>query len=260
MFINKNYKRDINYVYELNRFVFRLAGVWPYARTKSWFPDTLERIIVIFFSYVVLLCELVPGIFYMILIKKEFRTTLKVAAPVIFNLMSVIKYSQLLLSMNEVKNCLVQVEEDWKNVANSSDRDIMINKTKTGRRLLLICGIFMYTTGLSFRTIIPLSRGKTITPQNLTIRHLPCPAYFILFDVQLSPAYEIVFFIQFFTGFVKCTITTAVCGIAGLCVMHICAQLEILMILMNNLVNDVELKNINENLAIVVKYQIKMRK
>nr|XP_012230131.1 PREDICTED: uncharacterized protein LOC105676659 [Linepithema humile] len=195
----------------------------------------------------------------MTIIQKEIRARLKVTATVMFTLVTMIKYGQLLFGRNQVRNCLVRVEEDWRNVANSSDRDVMIDKTRTGRRLLVICGIFMYSTGVSFRTIIPLSRGKIVTDQNFTIRHLPCPTHFILFDVQLSSACKIKFLMQFFSGFVKCTITTAVCGLASLCVIHICAQLEILMTLMNNLVNESELKNINDKLAIIVKHQIKTR-
>ncbi|XP_018307688.1 uncharacterized protein, partial [Mycetomoellerius zeteki] len=144
------------------------------------------------------------------------------------------KYGQLLTKRNQERNCLEQVEDDWQ-IVNSHNRDVMIDKARTGRRLLIICALFMYSTGVSFRTIIPLSAGKIITEQNFTVRHLPCPTYFVLFDVQLSPAYEIVFLMQFFSEFVKCTVTTAICGLAGLFVMHTCAQLDILMILMNNL-------------------------
>ncbi|XP_011158759.1 odorant receptor 56a [Solenopsis invicta] len=259
MFANKNYKRDINYVFELSRFVFRLLGIWPYARTKTWFPETIERLVVILVSYILLTCELVPAILYMAIVQKETRARLKVVATVIFTMVAMAKYGQLVFSRDRVRSCLAQVEDDWRNVADSRNRDVMTEKAKTGRRLLVICAIFMYSTGVSFRTIIPLSRGKIVTEQNITIRHLPCPNYFVLFDVQLSPAYEIVFLMQFFSGVVKCTVTTAVCGLAGLCVMHVCAQLEILMVLMNNLVNERELKNVNERLAIIVKHQIKAR-
>ncbi|XP_024876166.1 uncharacterized protein LOC112457389 [Temnothorax curvispinosus] len=260
MFANKNYKRDVDHAFELSRFVFRLLGIWPYARTKPHLPETFERLAVVLVSYILLICELIPSILYMAVVQKETRGRLKVVATVIYTIMAMAKYGQLLFSRDRVRDCLAQVEDDWRDVE-SRDRDVMIDKARTGRRLLIICAIFMYTSGVSFRTAIPLSRGKIVTAQNVTIRHLPCPTYFVLFDVQLSPAYEIVFLMQFFSGFVKCTITTAVCGLAGLFVMHICAQLEILMALMNNLVNEREFKNVNERLfATIVKHQIKTRK
>ncbi|XP_018406427.1 PREDICTED: odorant receptor 22c-like [Cyphomyrmex costatus] len=258
MFSNKNYKRDIDYVFKLSRFVFRLLGIWPYARTKSWLPETLENVAVILISYILLICELVPAILYMAIVQRETRARLKVVATVIFTMLAMAKYGQLLIKRNQMRNCLAQVEDDWQ-IVNLHDRNVMIDKARTSRRLLIICAIFMYSTGVSFRTIIPLSAGKIVTKQNFTIRHLPCPTYFVLFDVQLSPAYEIVFLMQFFSGFVKCTVTTAVCGLAGLFVMHICAQLDILMVLMNNLINERELKNMNERLTTIVKHQIKIR-
>ncbi|KAL6259124.1 hypothetical protein P5V15_009046 [Pogonomyrmex californicus] len=218
---NKNYKSDINYVFELSRFVFRLLSIWS--------------ITVILAFYIVLICELVPAIFYMIIMQKETRHRFKVIVTVIFTILAMAKYGQLLFGRNQVKNCLRQVEDDWRNVTDLRDRNMMIDKAKTGRYLIICC-----------RTIIPLSRGKIITEQNITIRHLPSPTYFVLFE-QLSPAYEIVFLMQFFSGFVKCTVTTAMYGLAGLFVMHICTQLEILTTLMNNLVNESELKNFSCN-------------
>lgn len=260
MFANENYEHDLNYSLELSRIVFRLLGAWPFESKKSWFLEMIERVSVVFVSYILLICELIPAILYMIMVQKETRARLKVMGTVIFTVLAMAKYGQLLSRKNQVKKCLSCVEEDWRNVANADKRNMMIEKARTGRRLLLVCGIFMYSTGVSFRTIIPLSKGKIITAENITIRHLPCPTHFVLFDVQLSPAYEIVFLMQFFSGFVKCTVTTAVCGLAGLCVMHTCAQLDILMMLMNDLVNERERENVNQRLTTIVKHHIKTRK
>jgi hypothetical protein len=118
----------------------------------------------------------------------------------------------------------------------------------------------MYTSGLYFRTIVPLSKGKIVTDQNVTIRHLPCPSYFIFFNGQISPAYEIIFFLQFLSGFVKYTITVAICSLAALFVTHICAQLEILMALINNLMSESEIDNLDTRLAVIVEYHVKVRK
>ncbi|XP_070517751.1 odorant receptor 4-like [Cardiocondyla obscurior] len=259
MFANKNYKRDVEYVFELSRFVFRLLGIWPYARTNSRLSETLETAVLIVVSYVILTCELVPAILYVVIVQKKTRARLKVIATTLFTIITMFKYSQLILNRNRMKNYLAQVEDDWRNIADKRDHDIMINEARIGRRLVIICAIFMYSSGVSFRTIIPLSYGKIVTEQNTTIRLLSCPGHFILFDVQLSPAYEIVFVMQLFSGFIKCSITTAIYGFTSLFVMHICAQMEMLIILMNNLVNKKELKNVNEKLAAVVNYQIKIR-
>ncbi|XP_070159377.1 odorant receptor 4-like [Polyergus mexicanus] len=259
MFANKNYKTDIKYTMQLNRFVFRLLGIWPCMDIESSFFENFSKILLILGCYLLLACELIPTILYVINVEKRTRVRLKLLSSVMFTILAVLKYSSLVFSQNRVKNCLIRVRNDWQNVATANARKFMIDRTKTARRLLLLCSLFMYSSGLYFRTIVPLNKGKTINDRNITIRHLPCPSYFILFDGQISPAYEIMFFIQFISGFIKYTITVAICSLAALFAMHLCAQLEILMTLMNNLINEPEEKNLDDRLAVTVEYQTRMR-
>ncbi|KYN50695.1 hypothetical protein ALC56_00072, partial [Trachymyrmex septentrionalis] len=152
-------------------------------------------------------------------------------------------------------------EEDYKVITNAKARNTMIKSAKIGRRLVTLCAIFMYGSGLSFRLILPFAKGKIITPQNVTIRPLPCPAYFIFFDVQVSPTYELIFAIQILSGIITYSITTGLCGLAAVFVMHICGQLKILMSLMRNFVEEKwqEKREVNKKLAIMVEHQIRIR-
>ncbi|XP_012063256.1 PREDICTED: uncharacterized protein LOC105626570 [Atta cephalotes] len=257
MYPNENYVNDIKYTIQLNRVICRLLGIWP--ETKSSFLEHLKKISLILGCYFLLGCELIPTILYIVFVEKRTRIRLKLISSVMFTILAVLKYSSLVLSKNQVRNCLARMKDDWRNVTSTSARTSMIHKAMTARRLLILCGIFMYISGLYFRTIVPLSKGKTITNQNITIRHLPCPSYFVLFNGQISPAYEIMFFIQFFSGFIKYTITVVICSLAALFIMHTCGQLEILMTLINSLINETEEKNLDKKLAFTVEHQIKMR-
>ncbi|XP_011645663.2 odorant receptor 4-like [Pogonomyrmex barbatus] len=257
MYPNKNYENDIKYTIQLNRFIFRLLGIWP--ESEPSFFENLKRILLILGCYFLLASELIPTILHIILVEKRARVRLKLISSVMFTVLAVLKYSSLVLSKNQVGDCLTRVKDDWRNVVSANARNSMIEKARTARRLLILCGIFMYISGLYFRTIVPLSKGKSVTDQNITIRHLPCPSYFVFFNGQISPGYEIMFFIQFFSGFIKYTITVAICSLAALFAMHICAQLEILMMLIDNLIDETEEKNLNGRLAVTVEHQIKMR-
>lgn len=53
-------------------------------------------------------------------------------------------------------------------------------------------------------------------------------------DVQRSPRYEIIFFAQFVSSYISCTITVGVCSLAAAYVLHVCAQLEIVMRLLQD--------------------------
>jgi len=258
MYPNKNYENDIKYTIQLNRIIFRLLGIWP--ETEPSFHENLKKILLIWGCYFLLGCELIPTILYMVLIEKRIRVILKLIPSVMFTILAILKYSNLLFSKNQVRNCLARVKDDWRNVVSANARNSMIDKARTARRLLILCGIFMYTSGLYFRTIMPLSKGKSVTDQNVTIRYLPCPGYFVLFNGQISPAYEIMFFIQFFSGFIKYTVTVAICSLAALFIMHICGQLKILMALIDSLINETEEKNLDRKLALTVEHQIKVRK
>ncbi|KAF3054524.1 Odorant receptor 237 [Nylanderia fulva] len=259
MYANKHYENDIKYTMQLNRIIGRLLGVWPSMDTKSSNFKNLSRILHILTCYFLLACELIPTILYVIVIEKRPSVKLKLASSAMFTTTAVLKYSILVFTQNQIRNCLMRVRDDWQNVASPRARQFMIDKVRTARRLILLCGLFMYSAGLYFRTFVPLTKGKSINDRNITIRFLPCPSYFIYFDGQISPAYEIMFTMQFLSGFIKYTITVTICSLAALFAMHLCAQLEILMSLINDYVNESDEKKLTKRLATAVKYQTDMR-
>ncbi|XP_018364278.1 PREDICTED: uncharacterized protein LOC108761985 [Trachymyrmex cornetzi] len=220
----------------------------------------METNALILACFTFLFCELIPTMLYVFMVLTDFRLRVKVMASGLYTLIEIIKYSCTLLYKNEVRNCLKFVEEDWRNVINPSDRISMIDRVRTSKRLIMMCAIFMYFSGMGFRIIIPLSTGKIITSENITIRPLPHVAYLVILDVQSSPVYEIVYFIQFLSGLIKYTITVTTFGFMTLCAMHFCAQSDILVTLMNDFVNENQPENLNKRLAIVVERQIRIRK
>lgn len=56
-------------------------------------------------------------------------------------------------------------------------------------------------------------------------------------NIEKSPWYEIVFIVQFMSGFVLYTITVGACSLAASFVVHVCAQLEIVMRLLDDFVS-----------------------
>ena len=260
MFANKYYERDIENAFGINRFFFRLLGIWPFSRTNSLLFELVETFILVFACFAFLFGELIPTILYVFMVLTDFRLRLKVMASGIFTIIEIIKYSYAVLYKSQVKNCLILVDKDWRNVINPNDRNSMIDKVKTSKRLIVICAIIVYVTGMAVRMIIPLSVGKIVTSQNITIRPLPHVAYLVIFDVQRSPVYEIIYFVQFLAGLIKYTITVTTFGFMTLCAMHFCAQSDILVTLMNNFVNENQPENLNTRLATVIEHQIKIRK
>ncbi|KAG7198572.1 hypothetical protein KM043_005936 [Ampulex compressa] len=266
MSVYDGYQQDVNYITEQCRFVLRIIGIWPVFEEKTPFTTRIAKTLAILASYILLLCNVIPGILYYVYDREpDPRVRLKLVVVVIYACMTVAKYSSLVFHEDDIKGCFGHVKEDWKMLGGISYRECMMERVRSGRQLFVLCGSFMYFSGMSYSTIVPLSRGKIVVDENTTIRPLSCPTYYVFFDEQKSPAYEIVFLIQVFAGFVTYTIATALCGLAALFVMHGCAQLEILEEVINDLVRKETLKDylaldtLNVRLAVVVEHHVRVR-
>ncbi|XP_046835838.1 uncharacterized protein LOC124431703 isoform X2 [Vespa crabro] len=123
---------------------------------------------------------------------------------------------------------------------NNQDYENMLSRGKLGRSLAILSTCLIYGASLFNRAIIPLAKGNIIV-NNVTIRRLPLPSYYIFFDVQKSPAYEFIYFAQIFTGFVVFTIASAVFALTTHFIMHICGQIDILI----REIQDIETANSN---------------
>ncbi|XP_012230130.2 odorant receptor 4-like isoform X1 [Linepithema humile] len=257
---NKYYQDDIMYITQLTRTVLITLGVWPSFNKKRSTSKRISKFLLISASYIFLCFVLIPGILFW-LIEKRTRVRIQTIPLLLYGLMAISKYGNLIFRERQIKRCLKHIEEDWKNVISTDAREIMIESAKTGRHLVALCGVFMYGSGLSFRSILPLSKGKMVTAQNVTIKPLPCPGYFFSFNAQVSPNYEIIFAMQFLSGLVTYSITTGACGLAAVFAMHACGQLRILISLMKHLVEEKwqETQDVDVKLAKIVEHQIRIR-
>jgi len=261
MLRNEHYKDDMIYITQLTRNVLSLLGVWPSYNRKSTTGEKVWKYFLISISYILLYCVLIPGGFFW-LIERRTRVRVQTIPLLFYGFMASGKYSNLVFHEKNIRRCLKHIEEDWRIITSAEARLTMIESAKIGRRLVTLCAVFMYGSGLSFRSILPFAKGKIITAQNITIKPLPCPAYFFTFDIQISPAYELIFAMQFLSGIVTYSITIGLCGLAAVLVMHACGQLKILVELMRNLVEEQwqEKEEVDRKLARMVEHQIRIRR
>ncbi|XP_067214159.1 odorant receptor 4-like [Linepithema humile] len=261
MLLNKHHQADVKYAVQQNYVVLCMLGIWPSIDRR---PNTIEKIVnitVMISCYFFLQCDIVPGVLYYVFVDNETREKIKMVPPVLYSIMMIAKYSNLISHECDIRSCLRHIKEDWEIIITDGAREMMLDKANTARRLFILCCTFMYGGGLCYNMIMPLSQGSIVTDQNITIRPLSCPGYYVFFNPQNSPAYEIVFLLQALCGFVMYTITVTTCSLAALFVMHACAQMQILMRLMEIFVEESELdkKNTTAKLAIIVEHQIRIR-
>ncbi|KAK1131443.1 hypothetical protein K0M31_017727 [Melipona bicolor] len=203
---------------------------------------------------------MVPGILYIILNVKNTRTRIKFMLPHCNSFCQLCKYTIVLRRHKEIRELMDDLRNDW---LSGTEEDQRIYKTRAtiGQRLIMLIMIFLYTGGMSFRAIIPFLRGKIVLPDNTTLRPLPCPGYFILFNEQLTPNYEIIFFIQVFSGFLSYTEVSAALGLCATLCLHMCSMLKILGNKMRELssLSETDEDTVQKKITDIVEYQTKIK-
>ncbi|KAF7382359.1 hypothetical protein HZH68_015278 [Vespula germanica] len=205
----------LNYSIKIGRGILRVIGAWPVHKKSS----NIEKI----YSY----------------FAKNTRVRLKIIGPLCSCLINAMKYTILMTRGKKIQECMKYVREDWKKVVLEKDYESMMSHAKVGRTLAVMSASFLYGAGMSYRTILPLSKGK------------------------LMIAYELVFFGQFLAGFVVYSVACGVCGLATFLIMHACGQLEILMRMMRNIVDgkdDTDDTDPDTRIAEVIRHQIRSKK
>lgn len=259
---NSNYEKDIRYTIQVHRLILGLIGVWPIWE-RSWHRKRLLKRLLNCVCCFLLSFNLIPWILYMFLIMDTFKARLKMLGAFCFYIMVSAMYCTLIYQENHIRECLRHVEEDWQNVKDVNDRKIMLDKAKAGRHILITATLFLFTSGFTYRLIQPIARGNIVVNENLTIRPLVQGNYYIFFDPQLSPAYEIVFFIQCMAGVVIYIVSASVCGVTALFTMHACGQLKVLVSWLENLASDEQLWKDHvaaRRLATIILHHVRIRK
>ncbi|KAF3054520.1 Odorant receptor 227 [Nylanderia fulva] len=253
-------ENDFNYAIQITRIILRILGLWPipsFASIAERIAIRLQNIV----CYTLLAFFLVPGLLLIFLKEDDFKRKVKLLGPLFNTCMAVVKYSLLIYYAQEIESCLEQARQDWQSTINWNNRKIMLSKAKTGRNFAFFSAAFIYVGGLSHRVIVPLSKGRILTPMNTTIRALAVPCYFVKFDEQESPAYEIVFLLQFLAGFITYSLVCGPAGLAAFFIMHVCGQLNILIDKLQGL-NDLtepEDRVVATLLADIVEHQIRVK-
>ncbi|XP_014604748.1 PREDICTED: uncharacterized protein LOC106787146 [Polistes canadensis] len=249
----------LKYSFRICRGILRVIGGWPLNEETS----TIEMIYSYFanvFCYFLFTFTFVPAMLRTFLIEKNLRVRLKIFGPLCVCSINATKYTILMVRRNKLRKCMKHIRDDWKKVVLEDDYESMMSHAKVGRTLALMSASFIYGAGMSYRTILPLSKGKLIIG-NVTIRPLACPSYFVIFNEQESPVYELVFFVQILAGFSVYSVACGVCSLATFLIMHVCGQLEILMRMMRDIVDrkDEDGFDPDKRIAEVIQHQIRAK-
>ncbi|XP_078043446.1 odorant receptor 4-like [Augochlora pura] len=254
---NPNYERDFVYIFKPSKWILKSIGIWPGFLKDGNKP--LQKL-AIAFSNVILLFALVPFTMYLAVEEKNLMIILKRIGLITFCWLSVFKYWSLIVYKPTFKHCIQSIHEDWKKVEQTEDRNLMLKYGNMSRNLTTLCVVLMYSGGFMYHTIVQYAIGTFVDENNRTIKPLIYPTYSGFFDSQTRPLYEVVYVLHFLCGYVTTSVTIGVCALAAVFATHVCGQIDIMILRLQNLASDKSSKNLHPRLIKIVQDHVRMLK
>ncbi|XP_006615205.1 uncharacterized protein LOC102671486 isoform X2 [Apis dorsata] len=238
--------------------LLKILGAWPKSSPSSVL-STILKCCLIFICYLIQLMVLIPGILYIFLKEANLGGKIKMFVPHMNGITQVSKYTILLRQIKEFNIILNEVKRDY-SLATDKNMWIFTTRAYIGHKMMIAIAIAMYSSGVGYRMILPFLKGRILLPDNTTVRLLPCPGYYMFFNEQVTPNYEIIFTIQVLGGFLNYTTLCGTTGITTMLCLHMCSLLKILINKMNDLTcqSDECERVVRKKLADIVEYQMKI--
>ncbi|XP_076224769.1 odorant receptor 10-like isoform X1 [Nomia melanderi] len=251
---NPYYEQDIGHVLKHPRWILRSIGIWPILLESDnrIFPRFL-----IGFSDLVLLFTVVPFSLYVTFEEKDITMKLKLLGLLTFCTLSLLKHWALAACMPRIKDCVENLENDWKEVKHHEDRELMLKYSNVGRSLTLLSLVFMYTGGFMYHTVLQFAGGTSVDERNRTIKPLVYPTYSGMYNPQESPVYEMVYTVHCMCGYVIYSVTVGACGLAATFASHICGQIDVMILRLKNLVDLENKTERDQRLIQIVEHHIR---
>ncbi|XP_017880491.1 odorant receptor 49a-like [Ceratina calcarata] len=231
---NRNYEQDIVFVTKHNKWVLRSIGIWPSVLKGA--ARFLPKIVIGIGNFA-LLFAIIPCILYIVFEERDIVMKLKLIGLVGFCVTSLLMYLALIARKPKIEDCIEQVQIDWMQIEFPRDRELMLKYGQVGRNLTVLSAVFMYSGGIFYYTILQYAIGTFIDEHNRTIRPVIYPTYSVLFDVQTSPIYEIVYTMHCMCGYMMYSTTAGTCGLAALFATHACGQIDVVASHLSDLVH-----------------------
>ena len=256
----QNEEAGIKYIFRVVHPLLNALGAWPTDVSSSVLLK-MRKCIQIVLVYFIELAVIASALLYTFLFVKNTSIRIKLIMPHFTHFCQLCKYTIVLWRHNEIRELLDDLRNDWLN-ATEDDQWIFKTRATIGHKLLMSLIVFLFTGGALYLTITPFLREKVVLPDNTTIRPLPSPSYFVLFSDQITPNYEIIFFIQVFCGFVTFATYTAALGLCKTLCLHMCSMLKILGNKMRVLsgLSETDDDTVQKEIADIVEYQTKIKR
>jgi len=254
------YRSNNDYSLQLTRWFLIPIGLWPQISTATKMKK--------FFSHMhILICAsliaiiMVPCLLYVLLEEKDIEIKLSIIGPLSHWIMGMINYCLLLTRSNDIRDCVLHMETDWRLVRKIEDHQVMMRQAKIGRFVAGFCAVFMQSGTLLFVVAKSLSTTIVIVDNETVSMHpMTCPIYTKFIDTRFSPANEIIVVVEFLSCFIVNSVTVGACSLDAVFAMHAYGQLNMLFSWINKLVlnEDEENECVEQRLVVIVEHHLRV--
>jgi len=204
---------------------------------------------------------MVPCLLYVLLEEKDIEIKLSIIGPLSHWIMGMINYCLLLTRSNDIRDCVLHMETDWRLVRKIEDHQVMMRQAKIGRFVAGFCAVFMQSGTLLFVVAKSLSTTIVIVDNETVSMHpMTCPIYTEFIDTRFSPANEIIVVVEFLSCFIVNSVTVGACSLDAVFAMHAYGQLNMLFSWINKLVlnEDEENECVEQRLVVIVEHHLRV--
>ena len=249
---NSEYLSDYTFVVCVARTLLTPLGIWPRYGNDTFFSKTLVLLhILTVFGFMLFL--LIPHFYYTFFDAEDLRKLMKIIAAQVFSSLGVIKFWTMIINKREIKSCLVDIENNFKNVDTKKDREIMRKNAKIGRMFTTAYLGLSYGGALPYHIIMPLVADKIVKEDNTTQIPLPYLTDYIFFVVETSPFYEFIFVLQIFISSLILSTNCGVYSMLAAIIMHAVCLFEIVCERLQNVTEDGNLQKLVAELKVIIR-------
>ena len=257
--IQKKFGSLNEYSIQVNRWLSKTIGVWPFTSTTSKFEKIMTKILIIVCSIIALFVT-IPSMLHFILVKEDIITKLKMTGPIIYCIGGGLNYAILLFLRDDIRYCIEHIEADWKTITRTGDRQVMFKNAKIGRIISGCIGSFLQFSTISYCTVFGVFKQTIkIGNESMEIHVLPFPTYKIPVDTNLE--HGIVLGFQYLTACIMTATIIIAFSLATVFACHAVGQLTIMVTWIEEFVNrpQEEKKNMRiDEISVIIEHHLRI--
>nr|AQN78410.1 olfactory receptor 8 [Meteorus pulchricornis] len=220
------------------RYIFSILGIWPMMTNNTTIIKKRVSAVMRLVCQSLLAFIIIPGLIQFYLLE-NLEIKLAYVAPFGIVIACAFKFTAIVNRRKEIKKCVTQIEQDWREISNENENAVMLDNFKKGERITTVCASVMYYGGISHQIMMPFLPGSIASIfDNTTKRLLVYPTNDMMFNSQITPVYEILYITHIVIGILICTILVGSCHLAILFICHILGQNQTMILKLANLTDE----------------------